>query len=57
MHNVSQDNSRIFGRPFTILSNSRKGAMAQDDEKPKKLIVHVSDDDIEDLKHRLSKTR
>lgn len=31
--------------------------MAQDEEKPKKLIVHVSDDDIEDLKHRLSKTR
>ena len=57
MHNKLQDKARIFGRPFAILSNSRKGTMAQDEEKPKKLIVHVSDDDIEDLKHRLSKTR
>lgn len=31
--------------------------MAQDDVRPKKLIVHVPEDDIEDLKHRLSRTR
>jgi len=31
--------------------------MAEDDIKPKKLIVHVADDDIADLKQRLSRTR
>ncbi len=57
MGDILQDRKRIFGRSFTNFSNSMKQSMTQDEEKAKKLIVHVSHDDIEDLKHRLSKTR